>query len=140
MGKLNDTDRDHLQERIRFLRGEIKKQQVQKKDQRDQGYIDQCKAAIDVISQWMDGVNVVEKDLTVPEKPFTKAEFKEAMKAMGLDTSKPGAVMLISSKKEIDQMWPWLKTANIEVRLPHELVAYWKQKLSKERPYQAISQ
>lgn len=131
------TDIEHLQKRLSALHKILKEQHSIKKTERNQRLIDQTKKSIDTINQWMDPP-VAE---TVKEKSFTKEEFLQYMRGLGLDTKNPGAVMTIDTKKQIDQMWPWLRTANIEIRIRHDLVEYFKNKMDEEtnRPYKAIT-
>jgi hypothetical protein len=139
MDKMEGLSGELLQKRLKKLNQTLKEQHSLKKADRDDREIAYTKKAITRINDWLQGKETTEA--APVEKPFTKKEFKEHLRAIGFDTSKPGAVIEIDTKKQIDQMWPWLHTANIQVKMPYHLVPYFKEKMNKEtdRPYKSIT-
>lgn len=135
------TDRDiaTLTKRLKYWEGILHEQHSIKKNLRSESTIADAKLRISTINGWLSDkpeVTPVEK-----EEIMSLQAFRDHMKSLGLDPKAAKQVMIIESRKQIDQMWSWLHKANVQLQMSKELAEYFRQKMDREtdRLYKSIT-
>lgn len=144
---MTSRDIQVISNRLEYWSTVLKTQHSMKKELRDNKAIKQAKIRISILKSWLscqtetfqESLSGKKEEVKVPH--FTKEEFLAQMKSMGLDPAASKNVMEITSRKQIDQMWPWLHRANIQLKMSHELASYFRHKMDLEtnRPYKSIT-
>lgn len=115
-------DCDFIKRKIKEKNDFIRSQMQLRKSERDQRAIDNAKAAIARMNDWLKGEplpghTVVE---TNSSRPLDREEFKQGFKeAFGLQ--EPEATMKIDTIEDLKKAWPNIKGKNIQIEAPAEV-------------------
>ncbi len=140
---MNQLEINKIIGRIKYWKGFIGEQYALKKDDRNEERLTDAENRINILKGWLKGtvVNIgkggiaVEKKVLEAMSVMSKEEFKRmANQALGT-TAEPGAVMVIHDRKGLDLVYEKIKMANIQISAPPDVLAYYREKLRKERPY-----
>lgn len=137
---MNSREHTLIDTRLKALKAGLSAQMQMKKADRNPAEIEDIKKRISVLSAWLQKPvskkNSIDQLSESIHQGITKAELDQLVQEHLGDTSKPGFAMEISSKKQVDKLWPWLKRANILVKAPPEIKQYMVAKMKQERKYQ----
>lgn len=127
-------------ERVRYWKGFVSEQYALKKDERNEERILDAENRINILKGWLKGTAIVlpNKGIAIEKKVaevMSKEEFKKLADQVLGTTAEPGAVMIIHDCKTLDQVYNKIKMANIQISAPPHVLAYYREKLKKERPY-----
>lgn len=138
---MTTRDIQTLTKRLKYWEDILHHQHSIKKSLRSESTIADAKNRISTINSWLSDNPEVPSAPIAEEEILSREEFVNHMKSLGLDPKASKTVMVITSKKQIDKMWPWLHTANIQLQMPVELAQYFRQKMDREtnRPYKSIT-
>lgn len=131
MNSLSDREKRLIRNRRDALRKEL--YQLKTSDMSD-GAVAKRRSEIDLVlstlKKWLEGTPPVVKI----DASMSKAEFDAAVgEILGDKSNGPGKIIEITSRKQLDDCWSWIRHVDVTIKASHAIKAYWKEKLDKER-------